>query len=114
MSRDFTPFHRTCWFALARSGGDITYFAPSKFGRCAYVSSRTKWGMTDSIQTFTQRFFASSAARTAGLLAAGRGQPGRPPRRRDDVHVAPEQLCKRAQVVNAARLYHGRPRRLVS
>ena len=30
-----SPFHRTAWFRASRSGGDITYFAPSKPGRSA-------------------------------------------------------------------------------
>ena len=29
------PFQSTDWLRASRSGGDITYFAPSKFGRSA-------------------------------------------------------------------------------
>ena len=31
------PFQSTSWFFLSRSGGDMTYFAPSKFGFSASV-----------------------------------------------------------------------------
>ena len=54
---------KDCLILLSRSGGDITFFAPSKFGLSASVRSSNKYWISVSTETFTP------ASRRASLRA---------------------------------------------